>query len=147
MHTFALVKKDGHLRVQAEKQYRALEARIGDGEAWVMTLEPEKARRSTRANRYYWGVVLALLGEHLGYDPDDLHEVLAMKFLRMEDDPLTGVPLRKRTPKLSTQEFADYVDRCIRFAAEQGVVIPDADGSIERGVGRSTWEGDANADH
>lgn len=86
----------------------------------------DQDRRSTRANRYYWGVVIKLFAEHTGYDAHDLHEALAMKFLRIEDCPITGAPRRKRTPKTDTQEFREYVDACIRLAAEYGVVIPDA---------------------
>ena len=57
-----------------------------------------------------------------------MHETLAMRFLRIEDCPITGAPRRKHTPKTDTKEFSEYVDHCIRLAAELGVVIPDAKG-------------------
>ena len=91
-----------------------------------LVVRKHKAQRTSKANRYYWGVVIHLLSEHTGYEPDEMHEVLAFKFLRIEDCPITGAPRRQRTPKTNTAEFADYVDRCIRFAAELGVVIPDS---------------------
>jgi hypothetical protein len=89
-----------------------------------VTVKQHRETRSSQANRYYFGVVIKLIAEHCGYEPDEMHEVLAFRFLRIEDDPITGSPRRKRTPKTNTKEFADYVDQCIRFGAELGVVIP-----------------------
>lgn len=90
-----------------------------------LILRKRKTKRSSQANRYYFGVVVKLFAEHCGYEPDEMHEALAMRFLRIEDCPITGAPRRKRTPDTDSQEFAEYVDRCIRLAAEHGVVIPD----------------------
>lgn len=90
----------------------------------------DKPSRSSQANRYYFGVVIKMLSDETGYEPDEMHECLAMRFLRIEDDPITGAPRRKRTPKCDTSEFAAYVDQCVRFAATLGVVIPDARGWV-----------------
>ncbi len=84
-----------------------------------------REKRSDRANRYYFGVVIPLIADYCGYERDEMHEALAMKFLRIEDDPITGTPRRQRTPKTDSKEFAEYVDRCRRFATELGVYVPD----------------------
>lgn len=89
-----------------------------------ITITRHRFARSLQQNRYYWGVVVPLLADHCGYERQDMHEVLAMKFLRLENCPITGVPRRKHTPACDTAEFAAYVDSCIRLAAELGVVIP-----------------------
>lgn len=91
-----------------------------------IVLRKRRTKRSSQANRYYFGVVVKLFAESCGYEPDEMHEALAMRFLRIEDDPITGAPRRKRTPDTDTAEFATYVDQCIRLAAEYGCVIPDA---------------------
>lgn len=97
------------------------------GERVVVTIGKEKARRSSQANRFYWGVVIAAFCEATGYEPDEMHELLAYRFLRIEDDPLTGQARRKRTPKTNTQEFSDYVNQCQRFGAtELGLEWPEA---------------------
>jgi hypothetical protein len=67
-----------------------------------------------------------LIAEHCGYDKQEMHELLAMRFLRMADDPVTGSPRRRHTPETDTKDFSDYVDACIRLAAELGVYIPEA---------------------
>ena len=89
-----------------------------------MTIRRHRKQRTSRANRYYFGVVVPLIAEHCGYDKQEMHELLAMRFLRVEDDPITGSPRRKRTPNTDTKEFAEFVDNCIRLAAELGVYIP-----------------------
>lgn len=97
-----------------------------EGHAVTLSLTRMQNRRSLQANRYYWGVVIHYLSEYTGYDAEEMHEALAMKFLRIEDCPLTGAPRRARTPETNSAQFARYVDDCIRFAAELGIVIPDA---------------------
>jgi hypothetical protein len=113
-------KLDPDVRVQVADYLRTFA-----GQTVEIKVKQYRAQRSSQANRYYFGVVVKLLAEHCGYDADDMHEALAMKFLRIEDCPVTGVPRRARTPNQNTKEFADYVDACIRLAAELGVVIPE----------------------
>lgn len=90
----------------------------------VVTLKKHRAQRSTKQNAYLWGVVYPIIAEFCGYDVDDLHEELAMKFLRLEDSPITGAPRRKRTPETNTAEFSEYVDQVIRFGVTLGCYIP-----------------------
>ena len=106
--------------------------------SWVRSLEGQrielivrKARtqRSGQANRFYWAAIIGPLAEHCGYDRQEMHEVLAMRFLRIEDCPVTGSPRRKRTPKCDTKEFSEYTESCIRLAAELGIVVADPQGA------------------
>lgn len=89
-----------------------------------VSLKRWRQKRSDRQSRYYFGLVVPLIAEHCGYDKQEMHELLAMRFLRIEDDPVTGAPRRKHTPETDTEEFAAYLDSCIAFAAELGVEIP-----------------------
>lgn len=90
-----------------------------------LTVKRATKKRTNQQSRYYFGVVVPLLAEHCGYDKQEMHELLAMRFLRIEDDPVTGSPRRKHTPDTETKEFAEYVDACIRLAAELGVYVPE----------------------
>jgi hypothetical protein len=94
------------------------------GQTVDVVIRRHREQRTDRQSRYYFGVVVPLIGEHCGYDKQEMHELLAMRFLREADDPITGSPRRKSTPKTNTKEFADYLDQCIRFASELGVYIP-----------------------
>ena len=80
--------------------------------------------RSTQANKYYWGVVVPILAEYCGYDKQAMHEALAFRFLRLEDDPITGSPRRQHTPETDTKAFAEYLEQCIQLAGELGLEIP-----------------------
>lgn len=121
---YGRVLPGGLLVLDKPKDYnRAVRALAGKHVEIV--LRKRKTLRTSPQNRFYFGVVVKLLAEHCGYERDEMHETLAMRFLRIEDCPVTGAPRRKRTPKTDTEEFAQYLDSCIRLAAELGVVIPD----------------------
>ncbi len=89
-----------------------------------VTITKHKDAMSGRQRRYYFGAIVPLIAEYCGYEKDEMHEALAWKFLRIEDDDLTGAPRRKHLPALDSPEGAEYLDRCIRFGAELGVYIP-----------------------
>lgn len=95
------------------------------GKAVDVVIRQHREQRTDPQNRFYFGAVVPLIAESCGYEKDEMHELLAMRFLRIEDDPITGSPRRKHTPKTDTKEFSEYLDACIRFAAELGVYIPD----------------------
>ncbi len=76
---------------------------------------PEKKEtRSQKQNRYYWGVVCKLLHDHTGYTPEEIHQILAQKFLSYEKIGKTFV---MSTTKLKTGKFEDYMENCRRWAA------------------------------
>lgn len=83
-----------------------------------------RSKRSDQANRYYWGVCIALIAEHLGYSPEETHDALKMHLLKVhEESPL---PTVQSTAKMNTAEFAAYVEQVKHFAStELGVYIPD----------------------
>lgn len=121
---YGRVLPGGLLVLDTPKDYnRAVRALAG--KHVELTIRKRKTARTSQQNRFYFGVVVKLLAEHCGYERDEMHEALAMRFLRIEDCPVTGAPRRKRTPQTDTEEFGQYLDSCIRLAAEQGVIIPD----------------------
>ena len=65
---------------------------------------------------------MALLAEHLGFEKQELHEALKLKFLAINPD--APLPVARGTSDLNTAEFADYVERCRRLAAELGCIVP-----------------------
>lgn len=94
-----------------------------NGQRVEVIIRKPKTKRSDLQNNYYWGVVLELLSKELGYDQDELHEILKYKFLQSN---AMGMPYVKSTTKLSTGEFEDYLSKIKRWAAEfLHIVIPD----------------------
>src|SRR3990172_884104 len=119
----ATVTEGGRLAIERPSAFRAHLARL-KGKRVEVVVRRYREQRTNQQSRYYWGVIVPLIAEDLGYDKQDCHEVLAMHFLRIEDCPITGAPRRKRTPDTDTAEFAAYIDACIRLAAEHGIIVP-----------------------
>lgn len=88
------------------------------GKRVELTLKEEKSQRSLNQNNYYWGVVLKVLSEHTGYDPDDMHEICRYMFLKsfktVGNKELEYV---KSTADLNTAEFEEYLEKIRRWAA------------------------------
>ena len=99
---------------------------------WLLTLKdgpveiivrPFKKDRSQPQNRYYWGVVLKTIGNHLGYTADEMHQIFGTMFLSYEKN---GRVFVMSTTKLTTVEFEDYLAEIKQWSAvEQQCFIPD----------------------
>ena len=103
------------------------------GKPLRVTVEPYRKRRSDEQNRYLWGVcyptILREGGEALaGWTANDLHQLFLYNHFGGEElewgRRTTFRPLRTSS-KLSTIEFSEFVASIQKFAAEQGVYIPD----------------------
>jgi hypothetical protein len=93
-----------------------------EGKRFDATIRKERSQRSTNQNNYYFGVVCKVLGDYFGYEVDEMHEALKLKFLQIGP---CDVPTIKSTTKLNTTEFEDYLERIRRWAAtEYSVVVP-----------------------
>jgi hypothetical protein len=123
----ALVTEKGTLKFGASSR-RALDTWLSTlaGKSVVVTVKQERATRSSQANRYYWGVVVPLIAEHLGYTNDEMHEALKYKFLRTEAEcAASDLPKIRSSAALSTKEFGEYVDSVVTWAgADFGLNIP-----------------------
>jgi hypothetical protein len=101
--------------------------------AWRVVVESYKPRRSDQQNRFLWGVcypaVLGAGGEALaGWTAEDLHEYFLGEHFGWET--LEGFGRRRvrpirRSSKLTTTEFSDFVATIQRKCAELGVYVPD----------------------
>ncbi len=83
-------------------------AAFPSGTRVALTVEKWKKDRSDAQNRYYWGVVVKILADELGYFPEEMHDALKLEFLRKESKPL---PTVRSTTSLSTEEFEDYLEK------------------------------------
>lgn len=98
----------------------------------------DKKNRSNQQNRYYFGVCVYLLSEHLGYSREEVHEILKHKFLRQTlwISKKGGVQemsiITKSTTELTTKQFEEYLSEIRMWAsAELGVCLPEPNEFVE----------------
>lgn len=95
-----------------------------EGKRITVDVSAWRKSRSAQQNRYFHGVVIAILGEHLGYFADEMRAALAHKFLGVVDDK-TGLMRIRGTSDLTTVEFEEFLARVRQWAGEElGVFIP-----------------------
>jgi hypothetical protein len=81
--------------------------------------------RTSRQNNYLWGVPYKLLSDHLGYPPEEIHEICKYKFLSKHYDiGDESLDVGASTAKLTTAEFEDYAENIRRWGATLGANIP-----------------------
>jgi hypothetical protein len=125
--------KGGRLVIRNRRQFDEQIRRFRDAAEVEIEVTQRRASRSLEQNAYYWGVVVQMLSDHTGYTPDELHDVLKMKFIpkrlavcdgngEVRDEFVLGGSTRK----LNTLEFGEYLEQIRQWAAETlDVIIPD----------------------
>lgn len=117
METFIIrnqdVKRNCLLAIQALPHGKVYEVRI---------TEP---KRSCPQNALYWKH-LQIIADFLGEDKDELHEILAFKFLPVKERDVEGgtVQIRTRTSKLNKKDFSEYMNKVEALALELGLTLP-----------------------
>ena len=91
----------------------------------AVKIEDYKKNRSGQQNKLYWSL-LGIIAKDLGYDLDDLHTAVKVRFLGTEDKFIAGQPitLAKSTRKLNTKEFTELVDKVYALGAELNIKLP-----------------------
>ena len=82
-----------------------------DGNECYIDIKPSKVR-NTAQNNYYWAI-LREFGNQCGYHAEEMHEVCKSHFKI------------KTTSEFTVEEFSEYIDRVIMYAAEQGFPVRD----------------------
>ena len=119
---FNFRKKAGKIEYLNRPLLKDYMASLKDGK-YVISIEKEYRTRTSRENRYYWGVVLKTIAADTGYTTDEVHAIFGEKYLSYEKN---GHKFIRSTTKLKTVEFEEYLEQVRRFAAiELGIVIPD----------------------
>jgi hypothetical protein len=101
-----------------------------EGKRVRVTVERFRNRRSDPQNRYYWGIVVPMVGEAIGEsDAEAVHDMLKVELnyeILVVGDKEIRVP--KSTAKLDTMEFKQYVERVQRWGSEfLSLYIPGPD--------------------
>jgi len=110
-------------KVTSEEELENVRRQIGEldlTKAWDVEVKPFAFNRSTQQNRRYWALNKEL-GNFLGYDENEMHELLKYKFLSYKTEMLgEEIPVIPSTSKLTIKEFVEYLAKVERFAVDLG---------------------------
>jgi chloramphenicol 3-O-phosphotransferase len=94
-----------------------------EGKPVEVIVRRKRKQRSDRQNRYYRGVIVRILADHLGYSEDEMHEALKWEFLRVHHDDKPDTV--RSTTTLTTLEFEEYCEKVRMWASKEfGCFIP-----------------------
>jgi hypothetical protein len=142
--TIPLPKEDALRRSRRAQRIATFIAGLSTDRAWEVIVRPFKRKRSNQQNRYERGVVCKLLSEHLGYEEQEVHDLLCgthfgWKTVNVPRTPnnsrgVKDIPIRTTTKNeagerdvLNQEDYWDFCAFAQRFGAENGVYIPDPD--------------------
>lgn len=119
-----IIKTDGEVqdREKLLKWFSRYLDRMPNGEQVIEFIE---TTRTDAQNKYYW-VVLQIMAGSLGTTPNELHEYFKSEFLPAQEYfTLVRHKRLTSTTEQTKDQMTEYIDKVIRFAAEQGIIIPD----------------------
>ena len=86
------------------------------GNDYLVDVKKQRNTRSNMQNNYYWSCIVQTLSNELGYFPDEMHDLLKVKFasewksIEINDKQI-GLQTVKSTARLNTKDFEVYADQ------------------------------------
>jgi hypothetical protein len=119
-----ILKVDFSSKLDKERLYNVLKGLKSI--PYLIELRVNRNNRSIPQNKFYWGVVINILSNHTGFEPEEVHEVLRAKFLKYRTVVFEEeIEVTKSTKNLDTKEFEEYLEKIRMFAAQElDVQIP-----------------------
>lgn len=98
---------------------------------WQIEIKPYRKQRTLSQNALYWKW-LEIIGADLGYDRDEIHDILREKFLPVSCETILGVTRRRLTstshPDFTTAMMSEYMAAIERFCAtDLDIYLPHPD--------------------
>lgn len=83
------------------------------------TIEVKKNRnnRSNMQNNYYWKCIVQELSDFTGFFPDEMHDILKVKFstewqtIELSENKTIGIQTLNSTARMNTKEFEVYTEQ------------------------------------
>ena len=86
------------------------------GNDYIVEVKKQRNNRSNMQNNYYWKCIVQELSDFTGFFPDDMHDILKVKFssewqtIEIEDKTI-GVHSLNSTARMNTGEFELYAEQ------------------------------------
>ena len=83
------------------------------------TIEVKKNRnnRSNMQNNYYWKCIVQELSDFTGFFPDEMHDILKVKFstewqtIELSENKTIGIQTLNSTARMNTKDFEVYTEQ------------------------------------
>lgn len=117
---------DGQIKLLDGEKERYRKFLLSTKGNYELVIQKPRKKRSSKANAYYWAVVLPIIADYMGEpELETAHEFL--KSQHAIKTVLVGKKVYKviqRTSRMTTQEFSDYLEKVSVWASQEGLVIP-----------------------
>src|SRR5437773_12529447 len=115
--TFPATIRQGKLFLDKAEQFKQYLHTFPDEKRVEVTVEKITHSRTNNQNRYYWGVVVEEIAKHTGHYPEQIHELLKMKFspkchMIATLNPTSFEAIPTSTTRLDTLAFVEYTEKC-----------------------------------
>ena len=83
---------------------------------YIVSIKKQRNTRSNMQNNYYWSCIVQVLSNELGYFPDEIHNLLKVKFSSEWNsieinDRNVGIQVVKSTARMDSKAFEIYADQ------------------------------------
>jgi hypothetical protein len=76
-------------------------------------------KKSLQQMKYYWGVMIPVLGEYFGYEKDEMHQALCQEFLLVKIPGKPPYVMGTGCDKWTTEEWEEYCEKVRRWADQK----------------------------
>lgn len=128
---FEAIIKNGEPFIPKQSRFKAwIKHKFKEGQKVLIVVKKFSKKRTNQQNAYYWAVVVDILANHFGYEPEEMHEELKQMFNPIDSKIRPGKKIGGSTTKIPRDKFIDdYCERICRWAAtEYQIVIPPPQG-------------------
>ena len=86
------------------------------GNDYIVDVKKQRNNRSMMQNNYYWKCIVQTLSEELGYYPNEIHDILKVKFasewqsIEVNNNKV-GLQVINSTATMNTKEFEIYAEQ------------------------------------
>jgi|TARA_R100000664_G_scaffold2984_2_gene7001 hypothetical protein len=83
---------------------------------YIVDVKKQRNNRSNMQNSYYWACIVQPLAQEIGYFPDEMHDILKVKFASEwqsieVNDKQVGLQVVNSSARMNTKDFEIYADQ------------------------------------
>lgn len=126
----ALLSNGHWASIQREVARMVNACEINPDAGYMLYLTDGRPVRTRSQNNYYWGVIVKTFADAVGMESDEVHDIWKRMFAGYRMMEFPGGKKRRvanSTASMSKNNMSLYIEKCIMFCAENGIVIPSPD--------------------